>query len=160
MLPVARQHRGDRLNREIFVEQEHEELVANQLLEGHQREPAAVLVANAAKQGEPSLVGGAVGHPNIEESANCRLSRTSFIDARPEICDAARNGSDMRGVGARSTPRARVAGLEPDQGLQKRRPIDRVEQLLGGPVVKLATALQGLLDRSRYRLFLDLKQQV
>ena len=60
------------------------------------------------ERGVPSrMIGSAVGHPNIVERSYCRLSRTSFTDARPKICDASRNGGNMRCIRARSTPRAR-----------------------------------------------------
>src|SRR5262245_8939698 len=139
---ISREHRWDRLDCAPLVEKQQEELLPHQGLERRKRDPIAALVSHALKQRETALVHDAVRHSDVEKGADDSLPRSAFAATSFELVYAP---LDQRAVGtvlARPAPRAPIGGLQTNQSLQERRPVNAVEQLLAHPVSRISIAVE------------------
>ncbi len=75
-----------------------------------------------------ALVGGALGEADIDQRPQRRLAQAALADPGAKLGRLPRHEGAVLGLVARTAPRRRVAGPEPDQGLQQRRAVDREEE--------------------------------
>ena len=64
-----------------LVELQHQELVADQPLEGREAQVGGVLLAHLLQHGEAALVGGELGQPDVDHRADEGLARTALPHA-------------------------------------------------------------------------------
>src|SRR5262249_50732562 len=119
-LPILGEHGRDCAEGTLLVQEQHEKLIADELLELGQREPVATLVAEASKQCKPPLVNITFGQPEIEKGTDSGLAWATLADTCLELCDLTSNSGHVLCVDAGMPPRARIVGLKSDHGLQYR----------------------------------------
>ena len=137
---IGRQHFRDGGQRAVAVEQQGEELLAQDLLELNQRQ-AAVLGTNQAKFVECTLIHPRPGRADINQAADCRFASATLGDPGFELGDALLDKFDS--FRFQTGARARILVLAPqsDQRLQQRRTVDRQEDFLHAAVAQIAICL-------------------
>src|SRR5215471_4534843 len=87
------EHRRNCVDRPALVQQQHEELIADQLLEVGQRHALACLLTHAAQEIEAALIGDALGAANVKQRSYHGLARAAPGHAFPELAYASSNPS-------------------------------------------------------------------
>ena len=107
---------------------------------------AAGVFAHALKQAEPTLVGDALGHTDVEKSADSRLARTALRNVPCQLIDPLGDEGAIDRVDTRPVTWRGVGGLKPGQRLQQRRAVNGVKRRLQEAVPHVAVGLQRGLD--------------
>src|SRR5262249_32948230 len=105
-------------DRATLVEQQSEELIAHHGLEVGEGQTGSGVLAHALQQAETTLVGDALGHADIEESADGRLARTAACDVTCQLVDALSNEGAIDRVDAGAVARRRIGGFQANQSLE------------------------------------------
>src|SRR5215831_19902664 len=84
---ILHQHVRNSLHCAIFVEQQHEELLAEQLFELLEREALSGLFAQAPQKIETALINHAVRRAHVDQCAQQRLLRPTFGDIVSQFTD-------------------------------------------------------------------------
>ena len=98
------------------------------------------------KKAEPAFVGDALGHADIEESADRRFARSALRYVSREFIDPLGNEGAVDRVDTRPVTGRCVGGLKSDECLQQRRAVNGMEHRLKDAVPHVAVGLQGGLD--------------